>query len=293
LPVRECMRERTALVKLEPGPRAEPAAARWRRTRTLRLPAAVEPRPVLAPRSAVARAPRAAGPLVRAAAGAMLAALAGLATCRWLGSDDSFAERLGQGCEQLEPCRQLEAEAARREQSCWLGCGRELSDHRMARLLRYRAEERSAVREHYRQRDDAERSEQQNEREQKLADWQREQAAHSAEAEREQRERLELERLRQDRIDQRVQAERQRRISYLALLAPAARAERLEQCHAEPERAAAGPAGCEALVLDLVEAATDGAEKRKLAELNEKLLHGGVPAPRAAAAKPPASTPNS
>jgi hypothetical protein len=171
----------------------------------------------------------------------------------------------------------------------------------MARLLRYRAEERSAVREHYRQRDDAERSEQEVERERKLAAWQREQAAHSAEAEREQRERLELERLRQDRIDQRIQAERQRRISYLALLAPAARAERLQQCYAEPLRAAASGApragqtvpGCESLVLDLIEAAGNRAEKLELAELNEKLLHGGVPAPRAAAPRPPATTPNS
>src|SRR5689334_20349495 len=261
------MRERTALVKREPGsgPRAEPAAARWRRTRTLRVPTPVEIRVAADP-----RARRAAGPVVRAAAAALLIGLAGLAAWRALGSDDSFAERLSQGCEQLEPCRQLEAEAARREQSCWLGCGRQLSDHRMARLLRYRAEERSAVREHYRQRDDAERSEQQSEREQKLADWRREQAAHSAEAEREQRERLELERLRQDRIDQRIQAERQRRISYLALLAPAARAERLEQCYSAPARAAGAAPGCEALVLDLVEAAAEGAEKRKLAELNEK-----------------------
>jgi hypothetical protein len=230
----------------------------------------------------------------------VLIGVAALAAWRSLGSNDSFAERLSQGCEQLEPCQQLEAEAARREQSCWLGCGRELSDHRMARLLRYRAEERSAVREHYRQRDDAERSEQQSEREQKLADWQREQAAHSAEVEREQHERLALERLRQDRIDQRVQAERQRRISYLALLSPAARAERLQQCYADPAHVAAGsahagqpgPDGCEALVLDLVEAAAEGTEKRKLAELNEKLLHGGTSAPRAAAPKP-ATTPNS
>lgn len=291
------MRGRNDLVKLEPGagPHSEPAAARWRRTRTQRA-ASPETRTLVVPSIVVVPQPRRWA--LRAAA-AVLIGLAGLTAWRSLGSDDAFAERLSQGCEQLEPCRQLEAEAARREQSYWLGCGRELSDHRMARLLRYRAEERSAVREHYRQRDDAERSEQQSEREQKLADWQREQAAHTAEAEREQRERLELERLRQDRIDQRVQAERQRRISYLALLAPAARAERLEQCYAEPARVAAGTgqeraqANCEALALDLVEAAAEGTEKRKLAELNEKLSHGGASAPRAAAAKPPATTPNS
>jgi hypothetical protein len=219
--------------------------------------------------------------------------LAGLAAWAWFGAGDGFAERLSQGCEELEPCQQLEAEAARREQSCWLGCGRELSDHRMARLLRYRAEERSAVREHYRQREDAERSEQQSERDQKLAEWQREQAARRAEAEREQRERLELERLRQDRLDQRLRAERQRRISYLTLLTPAARAERLEQCYGGVPRGAGAVPGCEALVLDLVEAAPDDAEKKKLAALNERLLRGGVQAPRPAPPRPPASAPNS
>jgi hypothetical protein len=221
----------------------------------------------------------------------LLAALAAFGGWRWSAADDSFSERLSQGCEQIEPCRQLETEAAHRVQSCWLGCGRELSEHRMARSLRYRAEERTAVREHYRQRDDAERTEQQLQRDQKFAAWQREQAVHSADAEREQRQMLELERLRQDRIDQRVREERLRRVAYLALLGPEARAERLEHCHSEP-------AGCEALVLDLIEAAPEAAEQRKLAERNEKLSHGvGAAGPAtagpAAAAKPSSTTPNS
>lgn len=222
----------------------------------------------------------------------LLAALAALGGWRWSAADDSFSERLGGGCEQIEPCRQLETEAAQRLQSCWLGCGRELGEHRMARSLRYRAEERTAVREHYRQRDDAERSEQQLERDQKLAAWQREQAAHGADAEREQRQRLELERLRQDRIDQRVREERQRRVAYLALLGPEARAESLVHCRRVE------PAGCQALVLDLIEAAPDAAEKRKLAAQNEKLSHGGAPAGSAAPGpaappKPSPTTPNS
>jgi hypothetical protein len=47
------------------------------------------------------------------------------------------------------------------------------------------------------------------------------------------------------------------------------------------------------LVLDLVEAAPDDAEKKKLAALNERLLRGGVQAPRPASPRPPASAPNS
>ena len=253
-------------------------AARWRRTRPTR--------PNLADVRLAALPPRRRSLPLGRVAGLLLAGLAAFAAWRLSTDEDSFAERLSQGCEQVEPCRQLEAEAAQRVQSCWLGCGRELGEHRMARSLRYRAEERSAVHEHYRQRDDAERSEQQLARAQQLAAWQREQAARSADAEREQRERLELERLRQDRIDRRVREERLRRVGYLALLGPEARAERLEHCRAEP-------AGCQALVLDLIEAAPQAAEKRKLAERSEQLLHGAPPAARVVAPRRTATAPNS
>jgi hypothetical protein len=283
------MRERSALVKVHevPAPVPEPGLpARWRRTRTRR--ARAEPRASSA-RTAPPPAAQASSEPRRAAgrvAVLLLSALAAFAGWRWSTADDLFSERLSQGCEQIEPCRQLETEAAHRAQSCWLGCGRELSETRMARSLRYRAEERSAVREHYRQRGDAERTEQQLERDQKLADWQRDQAAQRADAEREQRQRLELERLRQDRIDQRVREERLRRVAYLALIGPEARAERLEHCHSEP-------AGCEALVLDLIEAAPEAAEKHKLAERNEKLAHGVSATSPAVASKPSTTTPNS
>lgn len=206
----------------------------------------------------------------------VLTGLAALGMAWQLSSDsDSLAERLSDGCAEVEACRQLEAEAARREQACWLGCGGVETEHRLARALRYRAEERSAVRAHYRQREDDERSERQREHAQRIADEQRQRAAQLARAEREQRERLELERLRQDRIDRRSAEERQRRVSYLSLLEPAARAARLERCHAQK-------AGCDALVLDLIEAAAEPAEKSKLVALNEKLLNGGGRAERPA-----------
>jgi hypothetical protein len=264
------MRERTALVRVEDTATVSQPGTRWRRSRSAR-PHPVARCPVSLP---LARSGRSLSAL-----GALLGGLAALALWRLSADQDSFSERLSQGCEQVEPCRQLETESAHRVQSCWLACGRERSDHRMARSLRYRAEERSAVREHYRQRDDAERVEQQSEREQKLAEWQREQAAHRADAEREQRQRLELERLRQDRIDQRIQEERQRRVAYLALLAPEARAERLQRCHADKTEQPA----CDALVLDLIEAAPQRAEKRELAELEERLSRGPLPAAHGAA----------
>lgn len=196
--------------------------------------------------------------------------------------DERFSLQVSAGCEAIEPCQKLEAEAARRVQACWFGCGREIAEQRVARLQRYRAEERLAVREHYRLREDAERNAEQLERERQLAAWQREQAAKSALSEQEQRQRLELERLHQERIDRRVLEERQRRVGYLALLGAEGRLERLRRCHADK-------AGCEALILDLVEAASAADEKRKLAAENEKLLAGGaraLPAPHQPALPP-------
>jgi hypothetical protein len=222
------------------------------------------------------------------------ALLSVLSVCGGLGSaaawhervqGEQFALELSAGCEDLEPCQKLEAEAARRAQACWLGCGREVAEQRVARLQRYRAEERLAVREHYRQREDAERNAEQLERERRLAERQLEQATNSALLEQEQRQRLELERLRQERIDRRVLEERQRRVGYLALLGAEGRFERLRRCHAEK-------AGCEALILDLVEAASVANEKQKLAAENEKLLAGGArtASPPRQPALPPANS---
>lgn len=250
------MPERSALVRRVDRQGGEPRpAARWRR----RVNEPVPRQALSAPRA------RSRGRLLGAALAGLT--LLGLAWQLSAGGDGSLAEQLSQGCHDVEACRALEAEAARREQACWLGCGRSEAEHRLARSLRYRAEERSAVREHYRQRDDAERNERQQEHAERVAEQQRERAAQQARADREQRERLELERLRQDRLDRRNAEERQRRVAYLALLEPAARAARLERCHAQK-------AGCDELVLDLIEAA-EPAEKRKLVALNERLLSGG------------------
>ena len=115
--------------------------------------------------------PASAGRLsLRRGGGLLLAGLTALCVWRLSADPGSLAERLSDGCADLDACRQLEAEAALREQSCWLGCGRREAEHRFARSLRYRAEERSAVREHYRQRDDAERSERQLRHEQRVAE---------------------------------------------------------------------------------------------------------------------------
>ena len=197
---------------------------------------------------------------------------------------EQFSLQLSAGCEDIEPCQALEAEAARRAQACWLGCGRELAEQREARLQRYRAEERSAVREHYRQRDDAERQAVQLEREHQLAERQRAEAARSALLEQEQQQRLELERLRQAQIDRRLLEERQRRVGYLALLGAQGRLERLRRCHADK-------AGCDTLILDLVDAAEPADEKQKLAAEHEKLLAGTRAAP--APGQPLAPRPNS
>jgi len=267
------MRQRTELATIaQPANAPVPSGeARWRRSAAsrqarplTRSPALLRTSPVPAP----SRRWRRVWP----------ALVSALLLCGGLGSaavwharaqNEQFSLQLSAGCEEMGPCQKLEAEAARRAQACWFGCGRELAEQRVARLQRYRAEERLAVREHYRQRDDAERTAEQLERAQRLAEWQREQAARSAFSEQEQRQRLELERLRQAQIDRRLLEERQRRVAYLTLLGAEGRLERLRRCHADK-------AGCEALILDLVEAASLADEKRKLAAENEKLLAGGA-----------------
>lgn len=218
------------------------------------------------------------------------------------GSDAQFEQRLGEGCEDLDACRSLEAEAARRVEGCRLGCGRERAEHKMARLLRYRAEERRAVHEHYRQRDDAERSEREEERDRSLADRERLESKRAAEAERTRAadadrahtEQLELERLRLAAAERHVAEERQRRLAYLGLLGAEEREQRLRRCFAGNKPAGAVPANpCETQIVDLVESAPDAAEKRHLAQLNERLLNGEAPALPSATPKQKPVTPNS
>jgi hypothetical protein len=187
--------------------------------------------------------------------------------------DSAFSRRIAAGCEELEPCLSLEAEAEQRVDNCSLACGRSAAEHRAARLMRFRAEERRAVRNHYSERDRDERLERESERARQLDDWRRREAVRAEEAARERRHQLELERLRQAHVDRRLAEERERRQSYYSALGPDGRTKRLEHCLAGSER-------CDALVVDLLEATRDDAERRKLAELNEGVTHPPPKAPR-------------
>jgi hypothetical protein len=249
------------------------AARRWRRRATgahsVRSTASPAPFPV-------ARARRF-GKLGRALVALLVGAASwgGLSVLRAHSGDSAFSRRIGAGCEELEPCLSLEAEAERRLDACALGCDREAAELAAARQMRFRAEERRAVREHYRERERDEQVERQRERDEQRAAWKRERAARAEEAANERQHRLELERLRQQHIDRRVAEERQRRVGYLAVLGPEGRALRLKRCLEKSKDR------CDALTLDLLDAARDDDERRALAEVNEGIVD---PAPKAEAA---------
>lgn len=188
--------------------------------------------------------------------------------------DTAFTHRVNAGCEELDACQHLEAAAERRATDCFLGCSTRAAEHRMARFLRYRSEERLAVRAHYQKREEAERREQQTERGKQLELWQREREMRVDTAEREHRQRMELERLKEDRLDRRRAEDRRRRVEYLTLLGAEGRAKRLRRC-------AVTPPGCALFVSELLDAASTDAERRSLAELHEQLLAGEAPAPAA------------
>lgn len=205
------------------------------------------------------------------------------ASALWAHSGGSaFARRIAAGCEELEPCLSLEAEAERRVDACWLGCGRAAADLAAARQMRFRSEERHAVREHYRERERSEQAERQRQLDERRDQLQRERAERAEEAAREQQHRLELERLRQEHIDRRVAEERQRRVAYLTVLGPEGRALRLKRCLEKSHDR------CDALTLDLVDAARDDRERRALAEANEGVVRP-PPRPKAAPATSPAA----
>jgi hypothetical protein len=255
------------------------SARRWRRRATgahsVRI-AAVAARPV--------RAPRRFGALRGALVALILggAAWSGASALRAHSGDSAFSRRIGAGCEELEPCLSLEAEAERRMDACSFGCGRKAAELAAARQMRFRAEERHAVREHYRERERSEQIERQRELEARRDQWQRERAARAEEAAREQQHRLELERLRQEHIDRRVAEERQRRVNYLTVLGPEGRALRLKRCLEKSH------GRCDALTLDLLDAARDDRERRALAEANEGVVHP-APKPEARPAARPAA----
>jgi hypothetical protein len=266
------MRDPAALVCVRRSADGAPSARRWqRRERGAHAVPALPTRPSAAPGGR-----RRNGVLaIRAVLGsALLAGIvwAGGALAMTHAGDSAFSRRVTAGCDELAPCRTLEADAEQRMDRCTIGCGRAAAEYRAARLMRFRAEERRAVRDHYRERDRAEQLEQQTERARQLDDWRRREAARAEEAERDRRHQIELERLREAHLERRLSEERNRRQSYYAALGPDGRAKRLERCLAGGER-------CDALVLDLLDATADDAERRKLAELNEGVTH---PAPKAA-----------
>jgi hypothetical protein len=189
--------------------------------------------------------------------------------------DSAFSRRIAAGCEELEHCQSLEAEAEERVDRCSFACGSAATEYRTARVMRFRAEERRAVRDHYRERERVERLERDMTRATRLDDWQRREAARAGEAERDRRHQLELEQLRQTHADRRRAEERERRQSYYATLGREGRAKRLEHCLSANGR-------CDALVLDLLDAARDDAERRELARRNEGILPAPAKTPPAA-----------
>lgn len=265
------MGERAALVcvpnegEREVAPVAE-RSSRWRRRGRPGSACSGAPEPRPTPES-----PRRHRAVWRGAAlGALLGAAAlGLTLALQAPQEDSsLSRRIAAGCEQLEACQALEAEAERRSFECRVFCDQAVAEHRAARLLRYRAEERRAVRAHYRERERVERLEQQREHARQQDERARREAARAQEAARVHERRLELERLRQAHFDRRQEAERMRRASYYASLGPEGRARRLERCLATAST-------CDALTLDLLDAASDDAERRALGELNEGVAPAG------------------
>jgi len=200
--------------------------------------------------------------------------------------NSSFSLELSAGCEELSACSRLEAEAERRLLDCWLVCRREVMDLQRARMLRYRAEERSLVRDHYEKRDAAERAEALATAKRQQGEREREDAARERASGLEHERRMELERLRQEHADRVTERERTRRLEYLRLLGPQGREQRLRRCHEKT-------AMCEPLIVDLVESTTDKAERRALAELHERLASGLEPRPAARRAPPSAGRPAS
>jgi dTMP kinase len=178
---------------------------------------------------------------------------------------DGFERVLESGCDEVDSCKALEAEASARLGRCVVSCGREREHQREARHLLYRAEERRRVREHYRQSDALEGRIQETERERRIEDEERVLAAQARVEERHRKELLEVERAERERQDAKLAEQRARELRYLTLLSPAAREQRLKRCHEQL-------ATCDALVELLLDAATDERERRRLVASNERAL---------------------
>ncbi|MET0413166.1 MAG: hypothetical protein ABW217_17810, partial [Polyangiaceae bacterium] len=178
---------------------------------------------------------------------------------------DGFERLLAAGCDEVEPCRALEAESAERLARCGLSCEREREQQREARQLLHRAEERRRVREHYRQSAELEGRIQEDARTRRIADEQRVLAAQARAEERLRKEQLESEQAERERVAARAAEQRARELRYLTLMSSRSREQRLKRCH---ERLAS----CDALVELMLDAAQDDRERRRLVEINERAL---------------------
>lgn len=192
------------------------------------------------------------------------AAAAALLVTRHTASD-GFERLLAAGCDEVEPCQVLEAEASERLARCGLSCEQEREQQREARQLLYRAEERRRVREHYRQSAELEGRIQDSARSRRIEDEQRVLAAQARVEERLRKEQLESEQAERERVSARAAEQRARELRYLTLMSPRSREQRLKRCH---ERLAS----CDALVELMLDAAQDDRERRRLVEINERAL---------------------
>lgn len=190
---------------------------------------------------------------------------------------DGLERLLAAGCDEVEPCRALEAEATARLGRCYLACGREREQQREARQLLHRAEERRRVREHYRQSAELEGRLAESARSRRIEDEQRVLAAQARVEERLRQEQLELEQAERARAEARAAEQRARELRYLTLMSAQAREQRLKRCH---ERLAS----CDALVELMLDAASDDRERRRLVEVNERSLEAKHRGPEHAAA---------
>jgi hypothetical protein len=209
---------------------------------------------------------------------------------------DGFERLLAAGCDEVEPCQALEAEASARLARCSFSCASERDQQREARQLLYRAEERRRVREHYRQSAELEGRLAESARSRRIEDQERVLAAQARIEERLRKEQLEIEQAERERVAARAAEQRARELRYLKLMSPRAREQRLKRCH---ERLAS----CEGLVELMLDAASDDRERRRLVELNERALedqqrrperepaHDANVTPRAAALAPEGGAP--
>src|SRR5690554_4525049 len=128
---------------------------------------------------------------------ALMALLAGAAAVALLVSrraqGDGLERLLAAGCDEVESCRLLAAQATEQLARCTFWCERERAQQREARALLHRTEERLRVREHYRQSAELEGRLEQSARSRRIEDEQRVLAVQARAEERLRKEQLDAE----------------------------------------------------------------------------------------------------